>query len=590
MIDWILHRPPHGSNRTEIRVAEQLRSLADSPHPWTVIWGYYYQDKGGTQREGDFLILGPAGGLLVLEVKSTLPRHFPETGHWEGAHGDDPIQQLHQEWQGVIAAIQAKGEAPFVEKAICVPGVTAPTDVETFQGIPRHWLVTGNDLESWLHTWLRIFGKRSANPVIPPQKRAVLEAFGQGSLPEEKRAFIDHTEQLFERQFTSRFALLDQLSENRQLLVRGGTGTGKTWHALELAFRHAAKGDGQRVLFLTYNKALTAQLGRLVALRQIDRGKVVVRGWEELFLELATLAGKPATVPPPGSTIDTIRTFYEHDLPRLILEISRDPALRNSWPTFDTLIVDEGQDHDTAWHPDIESAAEERGGWWHIYQLLLCDGRDASAGIFYDAAQRPPFRAAERFDPAQLAAGWSQPAHVRLQPAVRYTRPLWQFFRDHTHPATAGMIDALGNGDHLPEGPEPEIHPLEPGTDCRDLIESILTRWKKNGLCDPADVLILHAQSDIAKSPLGDRRVLAGRNLRDCTEATDTPGTIRHTSIHKAKGLDSKAVILIGMPPHNQLANDYDHFSWFMAVSRARQLLAVVEQRQTPASALNTEH
>jgi hypothetical protein len=30
------------------------------------------------------------------------------------------------------------------------------------------------------------------------------------------------------------------------------------------------------------------------------------------------------------------------------------------------------------------------------------------------------------------------------------------------------------------------------------------------------------------------------------------------------------------MPPHQDLTSDYDHFSWFMAVSRARQLLAVV--------------
>jgi len=117
----------------------------------------------------------------------------------------------------------------------------------------------------------------------------------------------------------------------------------------------------------------------------------------------------------------------------------------------------------------------------------------------------------------------------------------------------------------------------------RDLIETILTRWKKSGLCDPADVLILHAQSDIAKSRLGDLRVLAGRNLCECTEPISASQNfsvsafIPHTSIHKAKGLDSKAVILIGMPPHNQLTKDYDHFSWFMAVSRARQLLAVVE-------------
>ena len=71
--------------------------------------------------------------------------------------------------------------------------------------------------------------------------------------------------------------------------------------------------------------------------------------------------------------------------------------------------------------------------------------------------------------------------------------------------------------------------------------------------------------------------MLLGHNLRECTEEEDGSGTIRHTSIHKAKGLDSKAVILVGMPPHKDLATDYDHFSWFMAVSRARQLLAVVE-------------
>ena len=43
------------------------------------------------------------------------------------------------------------------------------------------------------------------------------------------------------------------------------------------------------------------------------------------------------------------------------------------------------------------------------------------------------------------------------------------------------------------------------------------------------------------------------------------------------QGLDSKAVILIGMPPHKDLATEYDHYTWFMAASRARQLLAVIE-------------
>jgi hypothetical protein len=577
MIEWILHRPPHASNSAEIRTAELLRSLEASPYVWTVVWGYYYRDKAGMDREGDFLILGPAGGLLVLEVKSSLPRHFAATGRWEGEDGSDPIQQLIGEWQGVIKAIEAKGRLPYVAKALCVPGADESPDVEFVQGVQRSWLVTGNDFDDWTRTWIRLFGDKVRRSVEQDQKRAFLQAFGQGSLPEEKQSFIDHTEKLFERQFTSRFTLLDQLSENRQLLVRGGTGTGKTWHALEQAFRYARSGDGQKILFLTYNKALTAQLRRIIALRQLDRGEVVVRGWEELFLELPKLSG--AKMEPPSDVSDraATRVFYEIDLPRKVLELSRDPAVRSLWPTYDALVVDEGQDHDTSWHREIAAQATESGGWWHIYQLLLRNGRESPAAIFYDAAQRPPFRAADRFDPVVLAAAWSQPAHVRLQPALRYTRPLWQFFHDHSSPVTAGMIEALGSGDQLPEGPDPEIHPLAASTDASDLVESILLRWKNSGLCDPSDVLILHAQSDIAKSPIGDRRVLVGRNLRECTEQEDTPGTIRHTSVHKAKGLDSKAVILIGMPPHKDLAIDYDHYTWFMATSRARQLLAVVE-------------
>ena len=39
MIEWILHRPPHASNPSEIRVAERLKLLDASPHLWTVIWG-----------------------------------------------------------------------------------------------------------------------------------------------------------------------------------------------------------------------------------------------------------------------------------------------------------------------------------------------------------------------------------------------------------------------------------------------------------------------------------------------------------------------------------------------------------------------
>ena len=89
--------------------------------------------------------------------------------------------------------------------------------------------------------------------------------------------------------------------------------------------------------------------------------------------------------------------------------------------------------------------------------------------------------------------------------------------------------------------------------------------------------------STTSKSPasaLGDTRAIATHNLRDVLE--DTEGAIRHTSINKAKGLDSRAVILIGCEPVSETLSDWDAYAWFMGVSRARQLLAVVGRNGIP--------
>jgi len=54
----------------------------------------------------------PAGGLPVLEEKSSQPRHFPETGRREGAGGDDPIPRLNTGGRVLIHDIRAGGTFP----------------------------------------------------------------------------------------------------------------------------------------------------------------------------------------------------------------------------------------------------------------------------------------------------------------------------------------------------------------------------------------------------------------------------------------------------------------------------------------------
>ena len=91
-------------------------------------------------------------------------------------------------------------------------------------------------------------------------------------------------------------------------------------------------------------------------------------------------------------------------------------------------------------------------------------------------------------------------------------------------------------------------------------------------------MLILYDRSQISNTPLAGLENLLDHPLRPYLETLDQPSVnaIGHTSIHKAKGLDALAVILIGLPPFGQLTRPYDRFTYFMGASRARQLLACV--------------
>jgi hypothetical protein len=77
MAKWIYNRPLDCCDETELRIAKLLGRLPDD---WIICWGFYY----GTDREGDFIILGPYGGVLVLEVKGGHLRKLGATGCWDG--------------------------------------------------------------------------------------------------------------------------------------------------------------------------------------------------------------------------------------------------------------------------------------------------------------------------------------------------------------------------------------------------------------------------------------------------------------------------------------------------------------------------
>jgi len=580
MARWFYNRPSECCDEAEIKVANKLRRLS---RRWTIRWGFYYVDNKGVRREGDFLIFDPLHGLLVLEVKGTRFRQFAPSGRWEGDPNKDPdhpLFQLDQEHAGVLAELNAvqPGWRP-VAKAICLPNVLIPEGQKTFEGLPREVFVDSRDLEK-IDSVFGSYFKGEPPRNIQAHREVFLSAYGKGLSHSDLRHFIDHNEIIFRKQLTRQYQLLDILENNQQLFIEGGAGTGKTWNAVEKAVRLAGTGDGQDVLLLGYNIALSRFLRDLVSRRKLERGTISVYQWEELANHILEACGMENEAPRDEASTEEKIQYYEQDLPGLLLECVRENSFADRLPRFDALVVDEAQDHDTAFPEALNDAGPHTEcGWWSIYFALLNDGTKAPATLFFDRAQRPPFRGTGGFDAQVLAEQLSQPAFARLPHALRYTQPIYDFLLTLNAPGTERLLEQLCEPDDLPEGPEVvavDVEESSAGT-VRAAVETIIENWVDDGYCRPEDILVLHARTQLSASALGPCESLGGLPLFEYGEPeAGEQKCIRHLSINRAKGLDSLAVIMIGVWPFQNIRHTDGQYTYFMGASRAKQLLGIV--------------
>lgn len=565
---WILNRPAEHCDPHELRVAEWLARLPDE---WVIRWGFYYTDEAGVSREGDFLILGPQGGLLVLEVKGGRLNHLTIAGRWNTENRDHPLTQLKGEWAAVrdaVNEVEAEGPPLFVGHALGLPQLDLPEADRTYLGIPREAILTGADLREFPAAWPRLFPPARVM-LDARQRERFFKTFGKGATPRAMRHFITETERLFLRQMECRYELLDTLGENRQFLVSGGTGTGKTWLAFELACRWAQETEG-KVLFLCYNLALAHLLENLVAAAKArakpKKGEVVVMSWEALARSLLEESGIGYDAPPeePEERLE----YFTEVIPALLVDLVRGGEIA---PRYAGLVVDEAQDHDTA----LAGAPEDwcGPGWWGVYWPLLTEGSRSRIALFYDQAQRPAFRDEEAFDPAALEAALDRPVKIRLKHAVRYTAPILEFLRGLESEATELLLGGVAGKNGAPDGPDVAVIAASRVSATAE-VERVLRRWIDGGLCKPEEVLILSPHGTREKSCLGACEKLGDWRVVDFLERK--AGCISVTSVNKAKGLDALAVILVDFRPFKEIAVAGFQTTYFMGASRARQLLAVV--------------
>ena len=575
MARFILNRPHERCPASELVVAEFLARLDDD---WLIRWGFHYEDRKGVTREGDFLVLGPHGGLMVLEVKPGNLDPYAGSGTWGTASGDNPMFQLDAQWKAVVDKVNEKRQGRptlHVERALALPHAKIDPNLDDYHTIPRRHIIDRAQLKAFPRAWDDAFkGKRR---FLDGRSRDIfLDTFGKDAEPKEVRHFMDQADKALGRMTRDKFLLLDQLEGNRQFLVEGGVGSGKTWLAFELARRWAAKGEGRTVLLLCYNLALASFLEKLSKnARSRDatpKGRVVVKSWEELARGIFVQAGLDFDVP---EAPEERSTFYSETVPGLLAEATSDGSIR---PVYDALVVDEGQDHDTRFVSPPSGFNDP--GWWGAYFRLLRSGAESPIAVFYDPAQRPDFRDENAFDPdILLTCLTASPVQVRLQRTVRYTRPIFEFLKRLDSPRLRALVAGLKRSGPLPNGPEVE-RVVVPASKAVEKVSFIIRGWLDEGHCLAEDVLVLSARSRREDGILKGCERLAGLPLKDYLEG----GLARvfTTSANKAKGLESRAVVLVDFPPLDDLPGSREELAFFMGASRARQLLAVVSVGSKP--------
>jgi hypothetical protein len=575
MPQWIYNRPPDKCQSSELKVAQVLNeTLGDD---WLVRWGYWYEDDAGTMREGDFLILGQYGGVAVLEVKTNIA-YQAGTGEWNTEDRDNPVTQLLAQHKGVIRLLQehANGNLlPFVVKALVLPNGDIASNIKEYRGVPRDLILAANDLRQFGHTWDRLFPGRK--PVNKGQRQVFMTAYGECVNPKTIKAFVTETDKIILRQASASYRLLDMLAGNRQLVVEGGMGTGKSWYALESARRLAENAEGETgrdVLMMAYNLALCERLRTHVARMRLARGSITVQSSEALAASILKAVGLPHEVPETQSEKER---YFDETLPMLAIECldGESAGLCEGLKRFDALVVDESQDHDTTF--SASSPMQDKAGWWSIYVGLLREGWNSPMALYGDASQRPPFRPANRFDWKTIRERLSQHSHVSLHESLRYTGPIYQFLKQLNAEGSDQLAAGLRSTGRLLSGPEICLLSCS-ANEVVSQVESVLKKWEKHGYCLPNEVLIIYDRSHISKTALAGLETLLHHPLRPYLETLDANGRhfIGHNSIHKSKGLDALGVILVGMRRYEDLKNPQERFTYFMGASRARQLLACV--------------
>jgi len=522
-------------------------------HPWLRL---ERGDRGRREvlQEGetDFVVVDPARGLLVLEVKGGDIDHDPEARVWYRRLGDgarrritDPFEQARRNLHALERQILAHGfegrrpSLPFAYGyAVVFPDCEyrgpAPPGADPAIILSAPDLAhLGSRLAAVLRKWSR---------ADPPRRLGEddLQAIARGLTP----AFrllpllfrrIEEQEEHLVRLTTEQQRLLEFLGGRERAAIRGVAGSGKTLLAGAQAERFADR--GMRTLFVCFNKALAEWLQD--ALPASYRERITVRHFHALCHDLCQAASIPFAPSAAGGD-----GFWRYQAPNLL-----ERAIAATGTRFDAVVVDEGQD----FYPE----------WWVPLELVNAREDQGALYVFYDPAQN--LFVGEDGTLPELGAPFELPTNCRNTRAIA---------------SLCGRIRGIdiATRPDAPEGIECRLEVAPTARDQLDGARAVLGEWIGKGRLRPSQVAVLGPRQR-SRSSLGSIDRLGNVPIVDSLAAWAAGDGCLYATIRAFKGLEADAVLMIDVPAPDS-APYFSTADFYVGASRAKHVLTVLANAQ----------
>lgn len=505
--------------------------------------------KHGKEREIDFLVLHREHGMLAIECKGEGVA-CGGNGRWQRRRGDGwddmgrgPLEQAQDQVHALkdilISRIgkvfpSHKETLPFTFGHAAAFPRTLLGDLSLPTGYDRGILIDAGDLGSIERRVMQIMAgwekgrrrqalsktefKRFRKQVLHPPLK-IVPTLG-GALLAGEQTFIRLTRGQVEA--------VEGLLSNRRLSISGGAGTGKTVLAMEAARIFAEQ--GAKVLFLCYNRALADHLETAMDLS--ESSPILARNFHRLCAWAAHELDRPFEA--PSDDKEAARRFWEEEAPSVLLDAIAEGCL----PTFDAIVVDEGQDF-----------AED---WWDVVEELLSVPEAGRLAVFHDAAQNI-------FD--RPGAVPEMQTVYTLKWNFRNTRRICERVRE------LGRVP-MEPHPNCPEGEPPVVHQQEGPAKTLRKVEELVTSLI--GAQVPPGRITLLTPHSRSHSTLADVETLGEQPL--ASDPSDRVDRLLHTTIGRFKGLESDVLILVDVDPNDPRCS---RNARYVAASRARQVLHV---------------